>query len=53
MNVPNLARRYLPILDWGAKCSGKTFTKDLIAAGIVTVMLIPQSLTSRFSEESE
>ena len=44
MNIPSLARRYLPILDWGAEYTGKTFTNDLIVAGIVTVMLIPQSL---------
>ena len=44
MNIPNLVRRYLPILDWGAKYNSKTFTNDLIVAGIVTVMLIPQSL---------
>mgnify|MGYP001230940238 FL=1 len=44
MNIPGLLRRYLPILDWGAKYTGKTFTNDLIVAGIVTVMLIPQSL---------
>ena len=37
-------RRYLPILDWGARYSGKTFTSDLVAAVIVTIMLIPQSL---------
>ena len=39
-----LLRRYLPILDWGAQYTGKTFTNDLVVAGIVTVMLIPQSL---------
>jgi len=44
MNIPGLLRRYLPILDWGARYTGKTFTNDLIVAGIVTVMLIPQSL---------
>ncbi len=37
-------RRFLPILDWGATYNGKTFTNDLIVAGIVTIMLIPQSL---------
>ncbi len=37
-------RRYLPILTWGAEYSRRTFTNDLIVAGIVTVMLIPQSL---------
>jgi SulP family sulfate permease len=40
----NLLRRYLPILDWGARYDGKTFVNDLVVAGIVTVMLIPQSL---------
>jgi len=39
MNIPGLLRRYLPILDWGARYTGKTFTNDLIVAGIVTVML--------------
>ncbi|WP_417249096.1 SulP family inorganic anion transporter [Celeribacter sp.] len=37
-------RRYLPILEWGAKYNKDTFTNDGIAALIVTVMLIPQSL---------
>ena len=40
----SILRRYLPILDWGAQYTGKTFTNDLIVAVIVTVMLIPQSL---------
>ena len=44
MNISGLLRRYLPILDWGARYTSKTFTNDLIVAGIVTVMLIPQSL---------
>jgi len=44
MNIPSLARRYLPILTWGSEYTGKTLTNDLIVAGIVTVMLIPQSL---------
>jgi len=44
MNLPGLLRRYLPILDWGAKYTTKTLTNDLIVAGIVTIMLIPQSL---------
>jgi SulP family sulfate permease len=39
-----LLRRYLPILTWGAEYSRRTSTNDLIVAGIVTVMLIPQSL---------
>lgn len=41
---PGLLRRHLPILDWGARYNGKTFTNDLVVAAIVTVMLIPQSL---------
>jgi sulfate permease, SulP family len=44
MNLPGLARRYLPILDWGSRYNGKTFGNDLLVAAIVTVMLIPQSL---------
>ena len=39
-----LFRRYLPILTWGAEYSRLTLANDLIVAGIVTVMLIPQSL---------
>ena len=37
-------RKYLPILEWGAEYSGKTFINDLITGVIVTMMLIPQSL---------
>jgi SulP family sulfate permease len=44
MNIPSLARRYLPILTWGAEYSRKTLANDLVVALIVTVMLIPQSL---------
>lgn len=36
--------RYLPILDWGRAYNSATLTNDLVAAGIVTIMLIPQSL---------
>ena len=39
-----LLSRYLPILDWGAHYTSKTLTNDLIAAVIVTFMLIPQAL---------
>ena len=34
----------LPILDWGRRYDRDTFTGDLVAALIVTIMLIPQSL---------
>ncbi|MBF9048675.1 sulfate permease [Roseobacter sp. HKCCD9010] len=35
---------YVPILDWGRRYSRGAFSNDLIAAVIVTIMLIPQSL---------
>jgi SulP family sulfate permease len=41
--MPRLAR-YLPVLDWGRAYNGTAVTNDLVAAGIVTIMLIPQSL---------
>ena len=34
----------LPILEWGRQYNRETLTNDLVAALIVTVMLIPQSL---------
>ena len=36
--------RYLPVLDWGRRYDRATLTSDLVAAAIVTIMLIPQSL---------
>lgn len=36
--------KYFPILDWGRRYRGETFVNDGIAAVIVTIMLIPQSL---------
>jgi len=35
---------YLPILHWGRHYSRATLTNDMVAAIIVTIMLIPQSL---------
>jgi sulfate permease, SulP family len=43
MNTTQLAK-YLPILDWGRRYDRSTLTNDLVAALIVTIMLIPQSL---------
>ena len=40
----NMVRRYVPILTWGAEYSRQTLANDLVAATIVTIMLIPQSL---------
>ena len=43
MNTQKLAR-YLPILDWGKKYNKHSFANDMVAAIIVTIMLVPQSL---------
>ena len=40
----NRLGRYLPILDWGRQYDRDTLTSDMVAAAIVTIMLIPQSL---------
>ncbi len=37
-------RRYFPIIEWGRAYRGSTFLNDGLAAVIVTIMLIPQSL---------
>ncbi|WP_372573557.1 SulP family inorganic anion transporter [Ruegeria jejuensis] len=42
--MTHLLRRYMPILDWGRTYDRKAFSNDMIAAVIVTIMLIPQSL---------
>ncbi|MGR3321415.1 MAG: SulP family inorganic anion transporter [Pseudooceanicola sp.] len=39
-----VAKRYMPIFDWGSDYSRETLTSDVVAAVIVTIMLIPQSL---------
>lgn len=36
--------KYFPILEWGRAYGRSTLTSDLVAAVIVTIMLIPQSL---------
>ena len=40
----NRIGRYVPILDWGRRYDRDALTSDLVAAVIVTIMLIPQSL---------
>lgn len=40
----NHLRGYFPILDWGRTYDRNAFSNDMIAAVIVTIMLIPQSL---------
>ena len=37
-------RKFIPVLDWGRTYDGAAFSNDLVAAVIVTIMLIPQSL---------
>ena len=46
MSWPSLATAasYLPILSWGRRYDRATLVSDLVAAMIVTIMLIPQSL---------
>ena len=44
MTAPSGAAAYLPILDWGRRYDRSTLVSDLVAAVIVTLMLIPQSL---------
>ncbi|MDF1802367.1 sulfate permease [Thalassovita sp.] len=48
MRLPKLTRasmeRHLPILQWSKTYDKDTLTSDLVAAVIVTIMLIPQSL---------
>lgn len=39
-----LATRYIPVLDWGRRYTRDALHNDLMAAVIVTIMLIPQSL---------
>lgn len=36
--------RFAPIFDWGSRYDKDTFSADMLAAVIVTIMLIPQSL---------
>ena len=40
----NRLARYLPILDWGKGYGRETLSSDMVAAIVVTIMLIPQSL---------
>ena len=48
MKLPRLSarglERHLPILEWAKTYNRETFTSDGVAAIIVTIMLIPQSL---------
>ncbi|KPQ22321.1 MAG: Sulfate permease family protein, partial [Rhodobacteraceae bacterium HLUCCA24] len=46
MSLPNRAalERHLPILQWSRGYTRDTLTSDVVAAVIVTIMLIPQSL---------
>ena len=39
-----MLKRYFPILEWGPSYTRELFAADMLAAVIVTIMLIPQSL---------
>lgn len=39
-----LLHRYIPMLEWASTYNSRLFTSDAVAAVIVTIMLIPQSL---------
>lgn len=43
-SLPDVLRRNLPILNWAKDYDRGALTNDLVAAVIVTIMLIPQSL---------
>ena len=42
--MPSMLVRWLPILSWGRTYDRGQWSADMLAAGIVTLMLIPQSL---------
>ena len=42
--ILNRLARYMPVLDWGRRYDRDALGNDLVAAVIVTIMLIPQSL---------
>ena len=44
MKAIALLRRHMPVLTWGRDYRAETLQADLLAALIVTIMLIPQSL---------
>lgn len=44
LTVPKSMEPYLPCLEWGRTYNRETLSNDLLAAVIVTIMLIPQSL---------
>ena len=37
-------KQYVPMLEWASVYNSNSFTSDAVAAIIVTIMLIPQSL---------
>ncbi len=43
-SLKRTAERYMPILTWGKDYNRTTLSADVLAAVIVTIMLIPQSL---------
>ncbi|WP_136658625.1 sulfate permease [Nitratireductor sp. XY-223] len=43
-NSASRVRQYIPLLDWGRGYDRSALADDLVAAVVVTIMLIPQSL---------
>ena len=44
MNLPRGLQAWLPVLQWGRRYDRQAFAGDSVAAAIVTLMLVPQSL---------
>ncbi|PUE39738.1 SulP family inorganic anion transporter [Limnohabitans sp. Bal53] len=44
LSTPTAWQRWFPILDWGRRYNRSLLTADGVAAAVVTLMLIPQSL---------
>ncbi|MFQ3357456.1 MAG: SulP family sulfate permease [Paracoccaceae bacterium] len=47
-SVTRVFARYIPIFEWAPRYNKNALTNDLLAAVIVTVMLVPQSLAYAF-----
>ena len=44
VSTPTALQRWFPILSWGRRYNRSLLTADGVAAAVVTLMLIPQSL---------
>jgi hypothetical protein len=46
-------RRIFPVFDWGQGYDATTFSKDALAAVVVTIMLIPQGMAYAMLDDSK